>query len=148
MPYDYYGDIQGTLDESLDIYTLENLGIQAENLYTWSCGCKTSLNEPPDCDCEVEEENTQSSIISCVMYNVYTHHIEVIREAIDEIILNFGEDKETFFNLIIDPEERSSYNFTQEKLSEYKELHALYKFGTMLLNHIADVGICAFYFDI
>lgn len=148
MPYDYYGDIHGTLDEVLDIYTLENLGIEAENLYTWSCGCKTSLNESPDCDCEIEDENVQSSIISCVIYNVFEHHIEVIKEAIDEILLNFGEDRETFFNLALNPSTENIYNFSQEKLREYKELYALYKFGTMLLNYIGDVNTCVFYFDI
>ena len=155
--YTYYGDINGTLDETLCIYTLENLGIEAEKLYSWSCGCKTLYEELAECDCEIEGENVQSSEPTCIQYHVSDYHIDIIKEALDEIVLEFGEDKEEFFNIVINPSLESSHNFTQEQSSHsfneeqmntYKELYALYKFGNMLYEYLVDTNICSFYFDV
>ena len=148
MPYSYYGDISGTLDETLDIYTLENLGIEAEKLYTWTCGCKTLYEELAECDCEIEGENVQSSEPCCIEYHVSDYHIDIIKEALDEILLEFGEDRESFFNMMLDPLSGSSYSFNEEKINTYKELYALYKFGNMLYEYIKEVHICSFYFDV
>jgi hypothetical protein len=148
MPYSYYGDISGTLDETLCIYTLENLGIEAEKLYTWTCGCKTLYEELSECDCELEGENVQSSEPSCIEYHVSDYHIDIIKEALDEIVLEFGEDREEFFNMMLDPLTGSSYNFTEEQMNTYKELYALYKFGNMLYEYLVDTPICILYFDV
>ena len=138
MSYNYCGDIQGTLDENLDIYKLENLGLEIVEYYTWTCGCKTTLGEKSDCDCE--GENIQSENITYIEINVYEEDIETIKEALDEILLGFGEDKEKIFN--------NTLNFPEDKLTEYKELYALYKFGTKLYIYMLENNICSFHFNL
>jgi len=147
MSYTYHGDISGTLDENIDIYTLENLGIELIEYYKYTCGCKTTLNEPSECDCEIEGENIQEETPCTIEFNIYEEDIETLKEALNEILLGFGEDKESFFNLMINLEEQSSFIFTEEKMNTYKELYALYKFGNNLYTYLIDTNICTFYFD-
>jgi hypothetical protein len=145
MPHNYYGDISGTLDENIDIYTLENLGLELDEYYTWTCGCKTTLDEPTDCDCEIEGENVQSENITYIEINVYEEDIETIKEALNDILSDFGEDREEYFNMRLNNSQEQS-SFSEDKLITYKELYGLYKFGTELYEYLVDATICSFHF--
>jgi hypothetical protein len=149
MPYTYDGDISGTLDENLEPYDLEELGVEYEEVYMWKCGCKTLLDELCDCGYESEDsdsENNQGSEPYSIDFHVSEHHIEDINTKIQEILESFGTHREEIFNAIISGQNLN--NFSQDMAIFYRKQYCKYKIALQILDCIKESNRCIFYIDL
>lgn len=149
MPYTYDGDISGTLDENLEPYDLEELGIEGEEVYMWSCGCKTLLEEPSDCDYEPEDsdsENIQSSEPCNFNFHVSEHDLEDMHIKIKDILESFGTHREEIFNTMIS--DQNLNNFSPDMVIFYRKQYCKYKIALQILDCIKQSHRCIFYIDL
>lgn len=149
MAHTYSGDIEGTLDEVLDPYDLETLGIYYNEFYEWPCGCKTLIDETCECCREGYEEldhyrdgelDTSYADLCHLEYYVGEHDVASIKESVKNILESFGNYKEEILN-------ETFANIPENLLQNYKKLYAKYKIGIQILDYIKDTDVCVFYIN-